>query len=82
MKGPQCSFAFDLMRMKTTLNSLRTHFHFATSNENGDRRNLVSFCFTYSEYENEMKSHSEPFFMLVTSMKKASNETRGHFVIV
>ena len=64
MKGPQCSFDFDLMSMETTLNVLRTHFNFATSNESGDKRNLASFFFTFIEYENEMKSAQKPFSWL------------------
>ena len=56
MKGPHCSFSFDLMSMKTTLNVLRTHFHFTTCNENGDKMNFISFFFTFSEYKNETKS--------------------------
>jgi hypothetical protein len=55
-EGPWCSFDFDLMRMKRTLNALKTYFHFVTSNENDDKRNLVSFCFTFGEYKNETKS--------------------------
>ena len=47
--------------MITTLNALKTHFHFVTSNENGDKRNLVSFSFTFSEYKSETKSTRNPF---------------------
>lgn len=64
MKGPQCHFDFDLMSTKMTLNALRSHFHFATTNENGDKMNLVSFLFTFSEYENETKSAQYPFSWL------------------
>ena len=54
-KGPQCNFSLDLLSMKMTVNVLRTHFYFPKSNESGDKRKLVSFCFTFSEYENEKK---------------------------
>ena len=64
MKEPQCGFAFDLMSTRTTRNALKIRFHFATSNESGNKRNLVSFCFTFSEYENETKSAQNPFSWL------------------
>lgn len=64
MKGPSCSFSFDLVSTKMTLNVLRTHFHFPTSNENGDQMNLVSFCFTFNKYKNETKSAQNPFSWL------------------
>ena len=64
MKEPQCGFAFDLMSTKTTLNVLRTHFHFETSDESGDNMNLVSFCFTFNEYENETKRAQNHFSWL------------------
>ena len=54
-KGPRCSFSFNLMRIKRTLNALITHFHFATSNEKGDKMNLTSLSFTFSEYEMKQK---------------------------
>lgn len=50
--------------MKMTLNTVRTHFDFATSSESGDEMNLVSFFFTFSEYENETKSDENPFSWL------------------
>ena len=64
MKGPWCSFDFDLISMKMTLNALRTRFQFATTNESGDKMNLVSFFFTFSEYENKIKSAWNPFSWL------------------
>ena len=42
-KGPQCNFAWYLMSMKTTLNVLKTDFHFVTSYETCNKRNLVLF---------------------------------------
>ena len=57
-EGPRCSFDFCLMSTKMALNVLRTRFDFLTCNQSGDKTNLVSFFFTFSEYENETKKRS------------------------
>ena len=64
------------MRTKRTLNALRNHFHFTSSNENGNKRNLVSFCFTFNEYKNEMKSAHNPFSWLWRVWKRHQTKLR------
>lgn len=70
MKGPQCHFYLDLVSTKMTLNALRTYCHFVRSNESGDKRNLVTFFFTFSGYENETKRDQKPFSWLRRVQKR------------
>ena len=61
MKGPQCHFSFGLLNVTMTLKALKPYFYFVTSNENCDKRSLVPFLFTFSEYENEIPLESPLF---------------------
>ena len=55
MEGPQCCFSLNLVNETMTQKELITFFHFVKSNENSDKRNLLSFFFTFSEYKTEKK---------------------------
>lgn len=46
--------------MKTKLNVFKPHFHLITSHETGNKRNFVSFCLIFSDYENETKRGQNP----------------------